>query len=31
MTNLAGDPAHATLRADLNDELRRLAADAFGL
>ena len=31
MTNLADDPAHAALRVDLHEELRRLTADAFGL
>jgi arylsulfatase A-like enzyme len=31
MTNLADVPAHATLRAELHEELRRLTASAFGL
>jgi N-acetylglucosamine-6-sulfatase len=31
MTNLAGDPAHAAIQRELHEELRRLAADAFGL
>jgi arylsulfatase A-like enzyme len=31
MTNLADDPAHASVRAELHAELRRLTADAFGL
>jgi arylsulfatase A-like enzyme len=31
MTNLADDPAHASLRTQLHAELRRLTADAFGL
>ena len=31
MTNLADVPAHAKLRAELHDELRRLTATAFGL
>jgi arylsulfatase A-like enzyme len=31
MTNRADDPAHAALRAELHEELRRLTADAFGL
>ena len=31
LTNLADDPAHAALRAELHQELRRLTADAFGL
>ena len=31
MTNLADAPAHAALRAELHEELRRLTAAAFGL
>ena len=31
MTNLADDPGHTKLRAELHDELRRLTAAAFGL